>query len=86
LKRAAHQAEESAPGAPAEDLQKLIGEEAIEIRFLTAVEELKPSWAQLEATRVAERLSVKAAMELLVLSRTSYYRRVREMTTGPILE
>ncbi len=34
----------------------------------------------MEAARVAEGLTVKAAMELLGLSRTSYYRRVRGMT------
>jgi putative transposase len=33
-----------------------------------------------EAARVAEGLTVKAAMELLGLSRTSYYRKVRGMT------
>jgi putative transposase len=33
-----------------------------------------------EAARVAEGLTVKAAMELLGLSRTSYYRRVRGMS------
>jgi putative transposase len=33
-----------------------------------------------EAARVAEGLTVKAAMELLGLSRTSYYRQVRGMT------
>jgi hypothetical protein len=33
-----------------------------------------------EASRVAEGLTVKAAMEILGLSRSSYYRQVRGMT------
>jgi hypothetical protein len=33
-----------------------------------------------EASRVAEGLTVKAAMEILELSRSSYYRQVRGMT------
>lgn len=35
---------------------------------------------EVEAARVAEGLTVRAAMEILGLSRTSYYRRVRGMT------
>jgi hypothetical protein len=46
----------------------------------TACEELKPSWAEVEAARVAEGLTVKGAMNLLGLSRTSYYRQVRGMS------
>jgi hypothetical protein len=63
-----------------EELQKLIGEQAVEIRFFkTAVEELRPSWAELEAARVAEGLNVKQAIQLLGLSRSSYYWQVRGM-------
>jgi predicted transcriptional regulator len=47
--------------------------------FKTAVEELKPSWAEVEAARMAEGLTVKQAMKLLGLSRSSYYRQVRGM-------
>ena len=47
--------------------------------FKTAVEELKPSWADVEAARLAEGLPIKQAMKLLGLSRSSYYRQVREM-------
>jgi transposase-like protein len=43
------------------------------------VEELKPSWTEVEASRVAEGLTVKAAIEILG-SRSSYYRQVRGMT------
>jgi len=48
--------------------------------FKTDLEELKPSWREVEASRVAEGLTVKAAMEILGLSRSSYYRQVRGMT------
>jgi hypothetical protein len=64
-----------------EELQNLIGEQAVEIRFFkTAVEGLRPSWMEVEAARVDEGLTVKAAMEILGLSRSSYYRQVRGMS------
>jgi hypothetical protein len=47
--------------------------------FKTAVEELRPSWAEVEVARVAEGLTVKQAVKLLGLSRSSYYCQVRGM-------
>ena len=62
-----------------EELQKLIGSRRSRSVFKTAVEELRPSWAEVEVARVAEGLTVKRAMKLSGLSRSSYYRQVRGM-------
>lgn len=43
------------------------------------MQELKPAWAELEAARLLENLTVKRATELTGQSRTSYYRHVRTM-------
>ena len=62
-----------------EELQTLIGSRRSRSVFKTAVEELRPSWAEVEVARVAEGLTVKRAMKLSGLSRSSYYRQVRGM-------
>ena len=62
-----------------EELQTLIGSRRSRSVFKTAVEELRPSWAEVELARVAEGLTVKRAMKLSGLSRSSYYRQVRGM-------
>lgn len=47
--------------------------------FKKAVEEIKPSWQQVEEARAEFKLPVTRAISLLGMSRTSYYRRVRGM-------
>src|SRR2546425_4905119 len=48
--------------------------------FKKAVEDVKASWSAVEAARVEEGLRVEPAIQLLGMSRSSYYRQVRGMT------
>lgn len=47
--------------------------------FKKTVEDVKPSWSAVEAARVEEGMRVERAMQLLGMSRSSYYRQVRGM-------
>ena len=63
-----------------EELQTVIGEQVVEISVLKkTVEDVKPSWTEVEAARIEMGLRVDPAVKLLGMSRTSYYRHVRGM-------